>query len=91
MKMTNEEYKKYIKKHAPSSPVVQNTAKAFLVGGIICAIGQGLLYAYSAAGIEKKWASALVSVTLVLLSVVLTGLDVYDKIAKFGLTFDYNR
>ena len=82
--MTNEEYKKYIKKHAPSSPVVQNTAKAFLVGGIICAIGQGLLYAYSAAGIEKKWASALVSVTLVLLSVVLTGLDVYDKIAKFG-------
>lgn len=84
MNMTNEQYKKYTDKHAPASPVVKNTAKAFLVGGGICAIGQGLLYAYTAAGLEKTVASTLVSVTLVLVSVVLTGLDIYDSIAKFG-------
>lgn len=84
MNITNAEYKKYAQQHALPSPVIANTAKAFLVGGTICAVGQGLLYLYTAAGIEKILASTLVSVTLVLLSVVLTGLDVYDNIAKFG-------
>ena len=82
--MTNESYKKYTEKHAPRSPVLLNAVKAFLVGGGICAAGQGLLYAYTAAGLEKTVASTLVSVTLVLVSVVLTGLDIYDNVAKFG-------
>lgn len=83
-KMTNSEYKKYAEKHAKPSPVVANTVKAFFVGGMICAIGQGFLYLYTALGIEKLTASTLVSVTLVLISVVLTGLDIYDNVAKFG-------
>ena len=82
--MTNEEYKKYTKKHAPSSPVIANSIKAFLVGGTICGFGQILLYVYSAAGLEKTLASTLVSVTLIFLSVLLTALNVYDDIAGIG-------
>ncbi len=84
MNITNSEYKKYAEKHASPSPVAANTAKAFLVGGGICAIGQGFLYLYTALGLEETVASTLVSVTLVLFSVILTGFDIYDGMAKFG-------
>lgn len=84
MNLTNEQYKKYAEHHAKPSPVAKNTAKAFLVGGTICALGQGFLEAYTALGMEKTLASTLTSVTLVLISVVLTGFDLYDSIAKFG-------
>ena len=82
--MTNAQYKKYAQDHAMRSPIVANTLKAFLVGGAICAIGQGYFEIYTALGVQKLLASTLVSVTLVLFSVLLTGLDVYDNIAKFG-------
>ena len=64
--------------------MVLNTVKAFLVGGTICTVGQALLYLYSYAGLEKTTASALVSVSLVFISVLLTACDVYDGIAKHG-------
>lgn len=82
--MTNETYVRYAEKHAKRSPVVKNTAKAFLVGGGICAIGQVYLETFTALGIAKDLAFTLASVTLVLISVLLTGLDVYDNLAKFG-------
>ncbi len=84
MNISNEQYKKYADSHAKPSPVVKNTLKAFLVGGGICAFGQGLLYLYKALGADKISASTLVSVTLVFCSVVLTGFGLYDKAAKFG-------
>ena len=82
--MTNAQYKKYAEKHATPSPVIANTGKAFLVGGTICAIGQLYIEIYSALGVREKMAATLSSVTLVLLSVLLTGLDIYDNIARFG-------
>ena len=82
--MTNAEYKKYADGHARPSPIVKNTVKAFIVGGLICVIGQALIYAYKALGVEKQLSSTLASVTLVLLSAILTGFDIYDGIAKFG-------
>jgi len=82
--MTNAQYKKYADERAATSPVLKNTVKAFLIGGVICALGQGLLYLYMWAGAEKQMASTLVSVTLVGASVILTALDIYDSIAKFG-------
>ncbi len=84
MNMTNEQYKRYSDLHAKPSPVAKNTLKAFLVGGIICMLGQGFMYVYMALGLEKTVASTLTSVTLVLISVILTGFDIYDRIAKFG-------
>lgn len=82
--MTNETYKRYADAHAKPSLTVKNTVKAFLVGGMICAIGQIYAEIYVSFGMEQKNAYLLSSVTLVLISALLTGLDVYDGIAKFG-------
>lgn len=76
------QYKKYSDKYLPKSPVVKNSVKAFLVGGAICAIGQALMTCYQGFGIEQEDASALVSVTLIFLSMLFTGLGLYPKLAK---------
>ena len=63
---------------------MRNIPLAFLIGGLICTLGQGLTQWYLSMGMEKDVASAWTSVTLVGLSALLTGLKVYDNIAKFG-------
>ena len=84
MNMTNDEYKQYAEKHAPRSHAGRNMLRAFLVGGIICCVGQLLLNLYGAAGLDEQSAATAGSITLVLLGAVLTGLGVYDDIAKFA-------
>ena len=84
MKMTPEEYDKLSKKASPNSPFIKDFLMAFLIGGLICTIGEGFLLLYQWAGMEPETASATVSVTLIFLSVLLTGLGVYDNIAKIG-------
>ena len=84
MDMTNDEYKQYTDRHAPRSKTGRNMCRAFLVGGLICCLGQLLLDLYGLAGLEEQDAAGAVSVTLVLLGAVLTGLGVYDKLAKFA-------
>ncbi len=84
MNRTQTEYKKYADAHASPSPIVANCAKSFLVGGCICTIGQALNYLYLYTGISEQDSKALVSITLVFSAVLLTGLDIFDKIAKFG-------
>ena len=84
MNQTKEEYKRYAERHAGSSPIVKNCAAAFVTGGAICCIGQLLFFLYSYWGAEELVARALVSVTLIFLAILLTGLDVFDDIAKFG-------
>ena len=59
-------------------------AKAFLIGGIICTLGQGILNFAQSQGLDQETAGAWCSLILVLLSVLLTGLNVYGKIVKFG-------
>ena len=80
--MKAKEYKKLAEQTSPKSPIVKDMIFAFLIGGLICAIGQFLINLFVSYGIEKDTASALASVSLVLLSVILTGLNVYDNIAK---------
>ena len=80
--MTNEEYSKLIKDISPKSPIVKNCIWAFLVGGTICCLGQLIKNGYLALGMEEESAGAAVSMTLVFLSALLTGLSVYDDIAK---------
>ena len=84
MNMTNERYCSYAEKHAPASPVVLNSLKAFAVGGLICALGQALFRLYGYLGAETETGAVLVSVTLVMLSVIFTALDLYDAVARFG-------
>ena len=84
MDMTNKEYDKFVKARAQSSPTWKNIIWAFLVGGTICTIGQVLLKAYQAAGLDEETAGTAVSVTLVLAAALLTGLGMFDNLAKYA-------
>ena len=83
MDMNKEQYKQYAKAHAPKSPIVKDTVKAFISGGFICALSQGfrMLYLYLW-DIEITIASALASSTLALIAIILTAIGVFDNIAK---------
>lgn len=84
MKMSNAEYNRYVDSLAPKTKSLKNCVIAFLVGGLICLLGQVLMSVYEWIGLEKSACSSLVSISLVLLSAILTGLAVYDDIAKFA-------
>ena len=80
--MTEKEYGKLIKEMAPRSPIGKDCLHAFWIGGLICTIGQALINGYAALGLEKQDAGTAASMTLVALSALLTGLSLYDNIAK---------
>lgn len=80
--MTNKEYNDYVKAKAKPSPIVKDCIWAFCVGGLICTIGQLLSNLYQNWGASKEDAGTLVSVTLVFVASLLTGLGVFDDIAK---------
>lgn len=80
--MTPKEYGKLVKSMAPKSPLFKDCLNAFWIGGLICAVGQLLINGYTALGLEKTDASTAASMTLVALSALLTGLSLYDDIAK---------
>ena len=84
MKMTNDEYKDYTDSHSPRSKSGRNMLRAFLVGGAICLVGQALIDIFMALGIDKETACSGGSVSLVFLGALLTGLGVYDDMAKFA-------
>ena len=85
MNITPETYKKYADARAPKSPVVKDCLCAFLVGGLICALGQGLTDVYTKlCGLPKEDAGTLTAATLVLVAAILTGLGIFDRIAKFA-------
>lgn len=80
--MKNKEYDKLVKENSPNSPVILNCLKAFLIGGAICCLGQGLTELYINLGLVEKSAKTLTSVSLVFLGVLLTVIGIYDNIAK---------
>ena len=81
---TKEQYKEYVKTVTPTKNLGLQMAKAFLVGGIICIIGQGILNYCESMGVDQETAGSWCSLLLVLLSVLLTGLNIYPGIASFG-------
>lgn len=82
MKMTNQEYNKYVESKAKPSPLWKDLCWAFCVGGGICAAGQGLTNLYQYLGATTEDAGTWASITLVFLAAFLTGLGVFDDIAK---------
>ena len=84
MDMTPKEYQEYVSQKQKKSPIVKDTVLAFLIGGAICTLGQGIMEAWMAAGLDKEGAGTMTSVSLVFLSVLLTGLNLYNKIGRFG-------
>ncbi|MBE6661020.1 MAG: stage V sporulation protein AC [Ruminococcaceae bacterium] len=84
MNMDKQTYKRFADAHAPRSPLVKDCVHAFLVGGLICTIAQGLTTLYAFFGLPKEDAGTLTSVTLVFVAALLTGLGYFVKIAKFA-------
>ena len=83
MNIEKKTYKKYAAAHAPTSPIIKDCIMAFFIGGAICAAGQGLLLLYrDALGIAQKDAGTWVSVTLIFVAALLSGLGLFEKIAK---------
>ena len=79
-----EEYQEYVKQVTPTHNLFLNMAKAFVMGGAICVVGQFILNRCSGMGMDKETAGSWCSLILVLLSVILTGCNIYQKLAKFG-------
>ena len=84
MDMDKKSYEKYVKKRMPRSPLVRDCLLAFLVGGLICTAAETLLHIYLYWDIPEETAKILVPVTLVFLTALLTGIGVFDDIAKFA-------
>ena len=84
MNMTPKEYNRYVARLAQKSPLGKDLLRSFLVGGLICVIGQLILNGFTALDLSEQDAAAATSVSLVFLSAVLTGLSVYDDLAKIA-------
>ena len=84
MNMTNDEYLRYSDSHQPRTRCSGNMLKAFFVGGLICCLGEAILNLYTRCGLEKTDAASAASATLVFLGALLTGLGLYDRIARFA-------
>ncbi len=82
--MTEKEYGKLVGDLSPKSPIYKDCALAFLVGGLICTLGQLIQNGYAALGLDKTDAGTATSMTLVALSALFTGLSLYDDLAKFA-------
>lgn len=84
MEVNKEKYEEYVKEVTPVHSVFKNVLTAFVTGGIICTLGQLLTALFLQRGLEKDAASAWTLLCLIFLSVVLTGLNLFQKIVKFG-------
>ena len=84
MQMSNAEYGRYVDSLAPKSKCLKNCFHAFWIGGLICLLGQGLMSLFESMELPKTVSASYVSICLVLLSAILTGLAVYDDIAKLA-------
>ena len=82
--MTEKEYGKLVQERMPKSPIWKDCIGAFLVGGLICTLGQLFLELYGKLGLDKDLAGTAASMTLVGLSALLTGLSLYDNLAKYA-------
>ncbi len=84
MSISNQQYDQMVKTSSPPSKSTRNIPIAFLVGGIICAIGQVVLNIFENYNFDKVSASAWVSIILILASAILTGFGLYEKIANYA-------
>lgn len=85
MKYTNEDYQKIVEEYTPKNKILGNCVKAFIVGGIICVLGEVIKNLFiSKFGVVDKDAGTISLVILIALSALLTGFGIYDKIGKFA-------
>lgn len=83
-KLSKEKYSEMVKKTSPNSPIIKNCIKAFIVGGIICCLGQLINNICKNYGFSTEESSTYTSMILILIASILTGLGLYSKIGKFA-------
>jgi len=79
---TKQEYQKYVQSKSPNSPILKNIVMAFLIGGAICTVGQGISNFFKARGLSMEQVAGATSITMIFIGAFLTGLNIYDAIAK---------
>lgn len=84
MDMSPQQYQAFVKARAPRSPMGKNCALAFVSGGLICVVGQAITDGFTALGLDKQDAGTAAAIALVALSALLTGLNLYNKLARFA-------
>ena len=84
MDMSNKDYDKFVQERAEKSPLVKDCLYAFLIGGGICVLGQAIMDGFLSLGLEKTDAGTATSASLVALSALLTGLNLYNKLGRYG-------
>lgn len=85
MQYNQQEYLNYLEKKSPNSPLWRDMLLAFLVGGAICTVGQAIMDMYkNLGGLEDEQARTAVSITMIFLGALLTGLDLYCKLGKYA-------
>jgi len=82
MKLTKQEYGEYIKEMCPNSPMWKDLIGAFLIGGLICTVGQAVMNFWTWTGLDQEKAGTATSISMVFLGALLTALSLYDNIAK---------
>ncbi len=81
---TKDEYRKYVDKISPNSKTARNVLRAYIVGGLICMIGQFFLNSFRMMGLDQDISASLTSVVMIFLGVTFTALDLYDELGKFA-------
>lgn len=84
MKLSRTEYQQMLEKESPPSPLGRDMLLAGLIGGLICTVGQAVSDFYRARGLDTDQSAAATAITMVFLGALLTGLHLYDKIAKYA-------
>ena len=84
MDMSPKEYQDYVQQKAKKSPIFKDVALAFVIGGLICVVGQAIQDGWSAVGLNQEDAGTATSICMVLLSALLTGFNLYNKLARYG-------
>lgn len=84
MDMSPKDYQNYVKQKSKKSPIVKDVVLAFAIGGAICVLGQLIQNGWAGTGLSREDAGTAASCTLVLLSALLTGLNLYHRIARYG-------
>jgi stage V sporulation protein AC len=82
--LTNKEYREYVEKKSPKSKILRNIIRAFVVGGLICVIGQFINNFFRARGMDIDVSGSLTSIIMIFLGALFTGLNIYDDLGKFA-------
>ena len=84
MDMSKKDYQKFVQDREQKSPLLKDCVFAFVIGGAICVIGQAIMDGFTSMGLDKTDAGTATSVCLVFASALLTGLNLYNKLGRYG-------